>query len=96
MTRQRGPLLGFADARRVIRGMRRLREEAGLRSDEFAARLGREPSWVSQRECGAVRLSAAEVPLIEEALGVPAGTLLGDGASTDTVTAGRRDRTGEQ
>jgi transcriptional regulator with XRE-family HTH domain len=70
--------------------MRRLREEAGLRSDELAARLGREPSWVSQRECGAVRLSAGEVPVIEEALGVPAGTLLGGDALTARESAVER------
>ena len=95
MTR-RGPLLGFGDARRVMREMRRLREEAGVRSDELAARLGHPAVWVCQREQGAVRVSAAEVPLIEEALGVPAGTLLGGDVSGDRVTAGRRERTGTE
>jgi transcriptional regulator with XRE-family HTH domain len=59
--------------------MRRLRLAAGVLTYEMAARLGRDPQWLSAREHGSVRLSAAEVLLIEEALGVPAGTLLGGG-----------------
>ena len=77
MTLQRGPLLGFTDNRTAAREMRRLREAAGLLSYELAERLGQRPPWVCAREKGTIRLSAAEVPLIEKALGVAPGTLLG-------------------
>jgi len=60
-----------AEARRLRDLLRTVREEAGLRQADLAARLGKPQSFVSKYESGERRLDFLEVRAVCAALGVP-------------------------
>lgn len=79
-------------AERLAVALRQARDKVMTQID-LAGALGESQSWVSRRESGEVEASPSELARIEEALGLPAGTvyklagLVGDGGSARAAIA---------
>ncbi len=63
---------GAADSRLVRDRLRELLRQRGWTQSELARRLGKHRVWVHYRIKGATEIKADEIPLLAEALGVPA------------------------
>jgi transcriptional regulator with XRE-family HTH domain len=63
---------GTADGRMVRDRLRELLRQRGWTQSELARRLGKHRVWVHYRIKGATEIKADEIPMLAEALGVPA------------------------
>ena len=65
-----------AEHARLVRLLRRLRDESGLTQGELAARIGADQSFVSKYETGERRLDLVELERIAQALGISLTTVV--------------------
>lgn len=61
---------------RLVALLRQLREQAGLRQEELAERLGVNQTWVSKYEVGERRLDLVQLRCVCRALGVSVGEVV--------------------